>query len=81
VPPSILKHGTNIVNRGLKVLFSAFFRYFFCWPPPLLKNFLPTPLFVSLKDSPHPIRKFVGDCVEAVNLNFRATISAARKLL
>jgi len=46
--PWIFKHGTNIVDRGLKVLFfglvllfSVFFR---C--PPSLENFLPTPLFV-----------------------------------
>jgi len=32
--PQIFKHGTNIINRGLKVLFSAFFCYFFRCPPP-----------------------------------------------
>jgi len=35
--PWIFKYGTNIVDRGLKVLFSAFFaifRSFFRWPPP-----------------------------------------------
>jgi len=69
--PWIFKHCTNIVDRGLKVLFfglfcyfwssyplpptleeanSAIFRYFllifglFCVGPPLLENFLPTPL-------------------------------------
>jgi len=33
----IFMHGTNIVDRGLKVLFSVFFaifRYFFRYPPP-----------------------------------------------
>jgi len=45
-PPQIFIHGTNIVERGLKVLFSVFFCYFsvfFSVAPPL-ENFLPTPL-------------------------------------
>jgi len=50
--PRIFKHGTNIVNRGLKVLFSAFFCYFTVIfsvaPPPPLKNFLPTPLLLHI---------------------------------
>jgi len=32
-PPWIFKHGTNIVNRGLIVLFSAFFAIFRCFFP------------------------------------------------
>jgi len=39
VLPWIFKHGTNIVDRGLEVLFSAFFaifRPFLPLPPPLL---------------------------------------------
>jgi len=32
-PPWIFKHGTNIVDRGLKVLFFANFRSFFRCPP------------------------------------------------
>jgi len=51
-PLWIFKHGTNIVDRGLKVLFSTFFaifRYFFAnfgyfSVAPPLENFLPTPL-------------------------------------
>jgi len=38
-PPWIFIHGTNIADRGLKVLFSAFLCYFavlfFRCPPPL----------------------------------------------
>jgi len=52
-PPWIFKHGTNIVNRGLKVLFFGhfllFFGLFFRCPP--LENFLPTPLVVGLFSS------------------------------
>jgi len=36
VPPWIFIHGTNTVDRGLKVLFFcvfAIFRSFFRWPP------------------------------------------------
>jgi len=33
VPPWIYKHGTNIVDRCLKVLFSAFFCYFLVFFP------------------------------------------------
>jgi len=44
--PWIFKHGTNIVDRGLKVRpYFAIFRSFFVALPPL-KNFLPTPLNV-----------------------------------
>jgi len=38
----IFKHGTNIVDKGLKMLFSAFFaifRSFFRCPPPSRKIF------------------------------------------
>jgi len=35
VPPRIFIHSTNIVDKGLKVLFfGVFFRYFFVAPPP-----------------------------------------------
>jgi len=50
-PPWIFKHITNIVDRGLKVLFYGLFCYFsafFCCSPPLLENFLPTPLVESV---------------------------------
>jgi len=48
VPPWIFKHGTNIVNRGLKVLFFSLFCYFsvfFSVDSPL-ENFLPKPLHI-----------------------------------
>jgi len=48
VPPWIFKHGTNIVDRGLKLLFFGLFYYFsvfFSVGFPL-ENFLPTPLAV-----------------------------------
>jgi len=47
VPPWIFKHGTDVVDSGLIVLFSVFFAIFllfFFRCPPLLENFLPTPL-------------------------------------
>jgi len=41
-PPWIFKHGTNIVDRGLKVpffgLFLLFFVIFFRCPPPFLEE-------------------------------------------
>jgi len=46
-PPWIFKHGTSIVDRGLKVLFFGLYCYilvfFFVALP--LENFLPTPLY------------------------------------
>jgi len=40
-PLWIFKHGTNIVDRGLKVLFFGLFSL----PPFPPENFLPTPLY------------------------------------
>jgi len=58
-PPWIFMHGTNILDRGLKVLFFGVFCYFSVFllffdlfsvvpPPPPQENFLPTPLVTFL---------------------------------
>jgi len=60
-PPWIFIHGTNIVDRGLKVLFFGVFKLFFgayqlffglfSVAPPPLEIFLPTPLLlVQIKE-------------------------------
>jgi len=52
-PPGIFIHGTNTVDRGLKVLFfgvCCYFSGFFSLEPPL-EIVLPTPLRVILRTS------------------------------
>jgi len=51
--PWIFKHGTDIVDRGLIVLFFGLFCYFsiFRCPPPLF--FLPTPFCVGHENATH----------------------------
>jgi len=55
-PPWIFKYGTNIVDRGLKVLFFdlflLFFDLFFIWPPP------PGKFSADAFGCGHPLGKF-----------------------
>jgi len=68
MPPWIFIHGTNIVNRGLKVLFFSvillFFQSFFRCPPPSLKeaNIAIFGVFLLFFDLPTPLNTIaIGD--------------------
>jgi len=55
LPPWIFVHGTNMVDKGLKVLFSVFFCYFLVFFP------LPTPLSLTQKHN--------GQCYDYIESN------------
>jgi len=83
-PPWIFKHGTNIVEIGLKVLFSAFFaifRSFFPLLPSPFGNFLPTPLVTQTHTALKRFNKLQSYCAKNGSDRFAMIKVIAKKLV